>query len=69
MLTARRETVRGRGASERLMTATQVAAWIGVHVGTVRLWARLGRIPVLRLSARTIRYDPEAVRAALGLPK
>lgn len=50
----------------QLVTAGEVAEILGVTVGTVRRWARAGRIPIIRLSPRVLRFDPEAVLSALA---
>ena len=48
-----------------LVTARQLAAHLSVHPRTIYRWTRQGRLPLVRLGARTIRYDLEAVRAVL----
>lgn len=37
-----------------------------VSVGTLNMWARQGRIPVYRLSRKTLRYSLSEVMAVLG---
>jgi len=48
-----------------LSTAKEIAEIIGISTYTVYEWTRLRRIPVIRLTPRTIRYDIDAVLAAL----
>ena len=52
----------------RLITVADLAGHFGVHPETVRLWVRLKRIPCVRPSARTIRFDLAAVERATGRP-
>ena len=49
-----------------LMSATDVAAHVGIKPSTVKRWARQGRIPSMRLTDRVVRFDPEAVEKALA---
>lgn len=49
-----------------LVTARELAKRLRVSPETVRAWARRGCIPTLRLSPKVIRYNPEAVMAALS---
>ncbi len=51
---------------EEICTTRQMAERLRVRPETVRLWARTGRIPVMRLSAKSIRFSPVAVLAALS---
>jgi excisionase family DNA binding protein len=39
----------------------QAANRLGVKVPTLRKWVREGRVPVIRLSARALRFDPRAL--------
>jgi excisionase family DNA binding protein len=50
---------------ERLLSAREVAERIGLREETIRRWARCGRIPSIRATARTIRFDYGDVVAAL----
>ena len=52
-----------------LLTSRQIAEQFGVTVDTVRTWVRQGRIPFVRVTRRTIRFDPAQVVAALGHPR
>jgi excisionase family DNA binding protein len=47
------------------MTPRELAALLGVTTPTVHQWAHEGRIPVIRASAKTLRFDEAAVLAAL----
>ena len=49
-----------------LLTATELAERLRVSPETVRSWARRGCIPTMRLSRKAIRYNLEAVLAALS---
>ena len=49
-----------------LLTARELAKRLRVSPETVRAWARRGSIPTLRLSRKVVRYDAEAVLAALA---
>ena len=41
----------------------QVAARLGVAVGTVYGWVSLGRIPCVRFGPRCVRFDPGEIDA------
>ena len=49
-----------------LLTARELAKRLRVSPETVRAWGRRGCIPTLRLSRKAIRYNLEAVLAALS---
>lgn len=38
--------------TDKLLTATQAAEYIGVHVETLRKWSRLGQIPRVSLPGK-----------------
>lgn len=38
---------------ERLLTVTDIASELGVHVETVRRWIRSGELPALRFARKT----------------
>jgi excisionase family DNA binding protein len=48
-----------------LMTVGQLAERLHLRPRTVQAWARQGRIPAIRLSAKVVRFDWAAVLAAL----
>ena len=50
---------------DELLTAAELGDRLRVRPGTVTAWRRAGRIPAVRLGRKTIRYDVEAVVAAL----
>jgi excisionase family DNA binding protein len=50
---------------ERLVEADEVGAALGVSSSTVKAMAKAGRIPVVKLSSRTWRFDLAEVVAAL----
>ena len=50
---------------ESLLTAAQLAERLQVRPSTVRLWARTGKIPEHRLSAKVRRYDLAEVLSSL----
>lgn len=56
-------------SDERLLSARVVAHQLGVTANTVKSWARAGKIASVRLSARCIRFDPDAVAAFLAQSK
>lgn len=49
-----------------LLTGRELAERLRVSPDTIRHWARIGRIPVVRYSPRVRRFDLEAVLTALG---
>jgi predicted site-specific integrase-resolvase len=40
-----------------LLTAKQLAERLHIRPRTVQAWARMGRIPTVKLSAKVIRFD------------
>jgi excisionase family DNA binding protein len=48
-----------------LLTADQLAERLQLRTRTVQAWARQGRIPTVKLSAKVVRFDWPAVLAAL----
>lgn len=49
----------------RTVTAEMLAEMLRVKRKTVMIWAASGRIPSIRVNRRTVRFEPEAVLAAL----
>ena len=49
-----------------ILNCGQLAERLGVAPETIRTWVRAGRVPSLRPSAKTLRFDYEAVLAALA---
>ena len=43
--------------NQELITATELAERLRLKPETIRLWAREGRIPALRPTAKTLRFD------------
>jgi excisionase family DNA binding protein len=52
-------------ARKPLSTAREIAEIVGVSTWTVYSWARSKRIPVIRATDRVVRFDADAVLAAL----
>jgi excisionase family DNA binding protein len=50
-------------SSTGLIRAPKAAELLGIETRTLYNWVAAGRVPVVRLSPRTIRFDPEALRA------
>ena len=48
-----------------LLTPEQMAQRLGVSSDTLLQWAIKGRVPRIKVNARIIRFDPEAVLRAL----
>ena len=53
--------------TQSLWTAEDVARLCPVKATTVRAWAKSGKIPSVRRVGIRFLFDPEAVRAALGV--
>jgi len=49
-----------------LLTVNQLAARLNVRPRTVKDWVQRGRIPVIRLSPKVLRFSWEAVLVALS---
>lgn len=49
----------------KLLSASQLATRYGVRPKTIRTWARRRILPVIQLSSRCLRFDPQACDAAL----
>lgn len=52
-------------ARKPLSTAREIAEILGVSTWTVYDWSRSGRIPAIRATPRVVRFDADAVLAAL----
>lgn len=52
--------------SSELLTAKGLAERLGVRPSTIRRWQREGRIPGVRISAKVVRYDFQAVLEAVN---
>jgi excisionase family DNA binding protein len=50
-----------------LLTPAELAERLHVSPDTLRRWARRGRIPVIRASTKVLRFDLDAVLAALRM--
>ena len=50
---------------DRYATTFDVARRYGVTVDTVRAWVRQNRIPHIRVTKRTIRFDIKAIEMAM----
>lgn len=57
----------GTKTEHEFVTASEVADYLRIDEQTVRLWARQGRIPAVRLSPKAIRFRLPDVMAALGV--
>lgn len=49
----------------KFLSTAEVAKLIGVSSQVVLKWARLGKIPVLRLGKRVLRFEAAAIEAWL----
>lgn len=48
-----------------LLTAAQTGRRLGLTADTIKRWARLGRIPAIRVTGKTVRFNWDRVVAAL----
>lgn len=51
--------------TEKLLSAEELAARLGIKPSTVRTWSRSGKIPTVVLSSQRKRFDWEDVLKAL----
>ncbi|SIO58413.1 hypothetical protein SAMN05444166_5670 [Singulisphaera sp. GP187] len=54
-------------SADKRMNAAEIAAETGMCKWTILDWAKAGKIPCVRISPRTIRFDKSKVLKALGL--
>ncbi len=47
---------------EKLMTAAEIAAELGIKRTAVLYWAKTGKLPCVHMTRRTVRFRPEDVR-------
>lgn len=52
-------------AAPRLLTAPEAAAFLGIGVNTLYIWARAGRVPHFKLANNVLRFDAAELRAWL----
>ena len=48
-----------------LQTASELAPSLKISERTLRRWAQQNIVPAIRVTRRTLRFDPQAVEAAL----
>jgi hypothetical protein len=53
--------------SPKLWTTSQLAYRYQVDARTIKTWTKLKKIPVVRISERCLRYNPEACDAVLSV--
>ena len=51
-----------RSQWRRLIRADEAAELLGIERRTLYNWVQAGRVPVVRLSPKTIRFDVDALR-------
>lgn len=49
-----------------LLTTAETAARLGLSPHTIRLWAKTGKLPVIYLSERSVRFRVEDVEALIN---
>ena len=54
--------------TSKLADVGKAAKHFGVHPETLRMWVRQGRIPCIRPTRKTIRFDLKEVDKALSKP-
>ena len=47
--------------TEKLLTTAELAERLGVSTATILQRVKAGKLPVIRLSAKTVRFDYQAV--------
>ena len=53
--------------TKELLTAAEIAVMLKLKPSTVRVWAREGLIPSLRLTPKTLRFQLDRVLAAISV--
>ncbi len=48
-----------------LLTVNELADRFRVRPETIKVWVKQGRIPVIRVTGKTLRFDAQAVTTAL----
>jgi excisionase family DNA binding protein len=51
-------TIEALRARQGLLSGHELSRVLGLHPETIRTWTRNGRIPSIRLGARTVKYNP-----------
>jgi excisionase family DNA binding protein len=51
---------------ERLLSVSQLAAYLGISTNTVYSWVSSGRLPIIKVGARTM-FDPDEIRGWIRL--
>ena len=51
--------------TSELLTPVELADRLRISARTVKVWTREGRIPVIRVGAKVLRYELQAVLAVL----
>ena len=52
-------------SNKQLLTPVELAARLNVETSTILRWVKTGKIPALRVGARTIRFDQSLVEQTL----
>lgn len=50
-----------QGLARELLTAEEVAGWLKLSPQAVRRWARLGKLPALKLGHHEVRFEPQKI--------
>ena len=53
----------------KLLSARELADHIGVSTRSIQNWCKAGRLPSISITPRCIRFDADAVAAALRDPR
>lgn len=57
----------GDGAANRLLTAKEVAAKLGVSAYTVKRWVKMETLQAVRIGSQILRFEPETVNRWLRM--